>query len=149
MPTTPLIIRCAQCRTLNKVPAEKLGNHPLCGQCKNTLVVPTHPVDATAANFDGELNDWPEFVLLELWAKWCGYCRTVEPIINDMAAWRAGRLKILKIDVDAESELARRFGVKATPTFILYHNGKQLARMDGAPKEKLDLVQWIDHGMNL
>jgi thioredoxin 2 len=148
MQNNPIIIRCAECRTLNNVPAEKLANRPFCGQCKKPLAVPNHPVTASAANFDRELNDWPEFALVELWAKWCGYCRTVEPIVNDVAAWRTGKLKVLKIDVDAEPALARRFSVKATPTFILYRNGKQLARMDGAPKEKIDLVQWIDHAMN-
>lgn len=148
MQNIPVLIRCTKCRALNNVPREKLGGRPLCGQCKEPLEFPHHPVTATNANFDGELNDWPEFVLVELWAKWCGYCRTVEPIMNDLADWRAGRLKILKIDVDAEPALAQRFAVKATPTFILYRKGKELARMDGAPKEKIDLVRWLDRFMN-
>ncbi len=142
-----VIIRCTSCRTLNRVPAEKLSAHPACGQCKAPLDVPRTPSTATAATLDRELSDWPEYVLLEFWAKWCGYCRMVEPVVNDMASWRAGRLKVIKADVDAEPELARRFSVKATPTFILYKNGSQLARLDGAPKEKLDLVQWLDQHM--
>jgi thioredoxin 2 len=144
-----IIIRCSSCRTLNKVPADKLGNGPKCGQCKHLLEVPKHPVTGSTANFDREVNDWPEFLLVEFWAKWCGYCRMVEPVMNDMAGWRAGRLKIIKVDVDSEPELARRFVVKATPTFILYRNGKQLARLDGAPKEKIELVQWLDRLMGL
>ena len=64
--------------------------------------------------------------------------------MNDLASWRAGRLKVVRVDVDAEPDLAKRFTVKATPTFILFKNGAQIARMDGAPKEKLELVQWID-----
>jgi thioredoxin 2 len=68
----------------------------------------------------------------------------IEPVVNDLAKWRAGQMKVLKVDVDAEPALASRFTVKATPTFILYRSGRQLARMDGAPKEKLELVQWID-----
>lgn len=68
----------------------------------------------------------------------------VEPVLTDLASWRAGRLKIVKVDIDAEPALAKRFMVKATPTFILFKNGVQRARLDGAPKEKLHLVQWVD-----
>ncbi len=144
MPNEPVIIRCKACRTLNRVPAEKLAAQPACGQCRAALDFPRAPVTATAATLDRELSDWPEYALLEFWAKWCGFCRMVEPVVNDIASWRAGRLKVIRVDVDAEPDLARRFAVKATPTFVLYRNGTQIARLDGAPKEKLDLVQWID-----
>jgi thioredoxin 2 len=147
MPNGPVIIRCKACRTLNRVPYEKLSGHPVCGHCKTPLDFPRTPVTATAATFEREIFDWPEYVLLEFWAKWCGYCRMVEPVINDLASWRAGRLKVVRVDIDAEPDLARRFTVKATPTFIVFKNGTQIARMDGAPKEKLDLVQWLDQIM--
>jgi len=119
----------------------------VCGQCKAPIEVPHSPLNVTAAAYDREVNDWPEFVLVKFWAKWCGYCRMVEPVVNDLAAGRAGQLKVLKADVDAEPDLARRFTVKATPTFMLYRNGRLLGRMDGAPKEKIELVQWLDHTM--
>ncbi len=143
-----VLLRCPSCRGLNRVPAEKLKSSPLCGQCKTPLSFPTAPVNASAAAFDREVNDWPEFVLVEFWAKWCGFCRMVEPVINDIASWKAGRLKVVRVDVDAEPALARHFTVKATPTFILYRNGQQLGRIDGAPKEKLELVQWVEQFMN-
>ncbi len=144
MANQTVLIRCASCRTLNRVPAEKLSAHPVCGQCKTPLEVPHSPVNATTATLDREINDWPEYTLVEFWAKWCGYCRMVEPVINDLASWRAGRLKAVRVDIDAEPVLAKRFMVKATPTFILYKNGTQIARLDGAPKEKLQLVEWVD-----
>jgi thioredoxin 2 len=144
MASEMLLVRCQSCGTLNRVPAGKLANRPVCGQCRTPLTVPTRPVNATASTFDQEIANWPEYVLVEFWAKWCGYCRMVEPVINDLASWRAGKLKIVKVDVDDEPILARRFQTRATPTFILYRNGGQIARMDGAPKEKIELVQWID-----
>jgi len=147
MPDNPVIIRCSTCRTLNRVPSEKLSTRPLCGQCKKPLEFPRSPITATNSTFEHEVFDWPEYTLLEFWARWCGYCRMVEPVVNDLANWRAGRLKIVKVDVDAEQDLARRFTVKATPTFILFKNGVQVARMDGAPKEKIELVQWLDSVM--
>ncbi len=144
MTNTPVLLRCRSCRTLNRVPADKLSGGPHCGQCKAPLSFPTQPVNATAASYDQMVNDWPEFTLVEFWAKWCGYCRMVEPVVNDLASWKAGRMQVLKVDVDAEPALARRFHVKATPTIIMYRNGQQLGRIDGAPKEKLDLVRWVD-----
>ncbi len=147
MQNDPVLIRCTSCRTLNRVPADKLKSRPVCGQCKRHLEFPTSPVNVTAASFDRELSDWPGTILVEFWAKWCGYCRMVEPVVNDLASWKAGQMKVMKVDVDAEPSLAGRFSVRATPTFILYRSGSQIARMDGAPKEKIDLVQWVDRSL--
>lgn len=144
MPNTSVILRCRACRTLNRVPADKLDGHPICGQCKAQLDFPRVPLNVTAASYDQQVNDWPEILVAEFWAKWCGYCRQVEPYINELAARRAGRLKIIRVDVDAEQPLARRFKIKATPTFILYVNGRQLARMDGSPQQQSELENWID-----
>ena len=98
----------------------------------------------TAASYDQQVREWPEVVLAEFWAKWCGYCRAIEPFINMLAMKRAGHLKIIRVDVDAERTLAGRFMIKATPTFILYRNGKQLGRFDGAPAQHSELEYWID-----
>lgn len=144
MTSEPVLLRCTSCRTLNRVPADKLSARPVCGNCKTPLEFPRFPVTATAATFDHEVFDWPEYALVEFWAKWCGYCRVIEPVVNDLASWRAGRLKVIRIDIDLEPDLGRRYVVRATPTFILFKNGTQIGRMDGAPKEKIHLVQWVD-----
>lgn len=144
MPNTSVILRCRACRTLNRVPGEKLADRPHCGQCKAQLDVPHAPLNVTAASYDREVNDWPEILLAEFWAKWCGYCRAMEPYLNNLATRRAGRLKVIRVDVDSEQPLARRFMIKATPTFILYRNGRQLGRMDGAPQQQGELENWID-----
>jgi len=139
-----VLVRCKVCRTLNRVPEGKLASHPVCGQCKAPLDVPHAPINVTAASYDQQVRDWPEIVLAEFWAKWCGYCRSIEPFINALAMKRAGRLKIIRVDVDSERFLAGRFTIKATPTFILYRNGQQLARFDGAPAQHNELENWID-----
>ncbi len=147
MPDNFVLLRCRACRTLNRVSGDKLSGNPICGQCKTTLEFPNAPVNVTTASYDQQVNDWPETVLAEFWAKWCGYCRAIEPFVNSLAAKRAGRLKVIKVDVDSEPLLARRFTIKATPTFILYRNGRQLSRLDGAPAQNSDLEYWIDQTM--
>ncbi len=144
MPSNSIILRCPSCRTLNRVPLERLASHPVCGTCKAALTFPTTPINATVASFDRETNDWPEALLVEFWSTTCGYCRMVEPVVHDLAAWRAGRLKVLKVNIETETPVARRFDVMATPTFILFRGGRQMARIDGAPQEKIDLVRWVD-----
>ncbi len=144
MPNASVMVRCNSCGTLNRVPAERLGASPRCGQCKSPLAYPSAPVVGATANYDQILSAWPEALLAEFQARWCGYCRVIGPVVADLAHRRAGALKVVTIDVDAEPALARRFDVRATPTFILYRNGRQLARLDGAPADQRDLEAWID-----
>lgn len=144
MPTSSVILPCPACRTGNRVPADRLANRPLCGACRAVVTFPSAPVNATAASFDREMNDWQELLLIEFWSPTCGYCLMADPVVNDIARWKAGRLKVLKVNIQSEFALAQRFEAMATPTFILFRKGQQLARIDGAPREKLDLVRWVD-----
>jgi thioredoxin 2 len=144
MPSSSVMVRCASCRTLNRVPADRLANHPVCGACKTALIYPAAPVAATTATFDREVSDWQELLLVEFWSETCGYCRMVEPVVRDLARWKAGRLKVLMVNIQHDLPLAQRYDAMATPTFILFRKGQQLARIDGAPKEKIDLVLWVE-----
>lgn len=144
MTSGSILLLCPSCRTQNRLPLGRIGNRPLCGRCRTALHAPSAPVNATAGSFDHEMGSWLEFLLVEFWSRTCGYCRMVEPVVNDIARWRTGRLKVLKVDVGSELSLARRFEAMATPTFIMFRNGQTLGRIDGAPREKLDLVQWVD-----
>ncbi|NTW58669.1 MAG: thiol reductase thioredoxin [Nitrospirae bacterium] len=144
MPATSVLIRCSSCGTLNRIPVDKLASRPICGKCKTALHYPAEPINVTTATFDREMNDWRELLLVEFWSLTCGYCQMVEPVMRDLARWKAGRLKILMVNIQQELPLAQRFETMATPTFILFRNGRQLARIDGAPKEKIDMVRWVE-----
>ena len=144
MPSTSVILRCSSCGTLNRVPVDKLVSHALCGNCKTALNYPAVPINVTAATFDKEMNDWKELLLVEFWSQTCGYCQMVEPVVRDLARWKAGRLKVLLVNIQQELPLAQRFMAMATPTFILFRSGRQLARIDGAPREKIDMVRWVE-----
>jgi len=115
----------------------------VCGKCKAPLDFTRTPVYATGPTFDREVNDWPMLLLVEFFAQWCGHCRAIDPVVNDIAARRAGFLKVLKVDVDREPSLSNRFSVKGTPAFLLYRNGRLLGRIDGAPKVHSELEDWI------
>jgi thioredoxin 2 len=144
MPSPTVILRCSSCGTLNRVPVDKLASRPICGKCRTALHYPAAPINVTAATFDQEMNDWRELLLVEFWSPTCGYCQMVEPVVRDLARWKAGRLKVFMVNIQQELPLAQRFEAMATPTFILFRNGRQLARIDGAPKEKIDMVRWVE-----
>jgi thioredoxin 2 len=69
-------------------------------------------------------------------------------VVNELAAQRPGKLKVMKVDVEIDEYLSHRFTITKTPTFIVYRNGVKIIRVDGAPKEKTDLVKWVDNLIN-
>jgi len=128
---------------LNRLPVNKLWDRPVCGKCRKHLEFPTEPVTATGPDIDREINDWPMALLVEFKTAWCGHCRRIEPAVADLAAKSAGFLKVIQIDVDIERDISNRYSIKGTPTFLLYRNGRMLARLDGAPRDQRELENWV------
>ena len=97
-----------------------------------------HAIEITSENFEQEVlrSDVP--VLLDLWAAWCGPCRMVAPVVDELAGDYAGRLKVGKIDVDDQPELAQSFQVSSIPMILLMKDGEVVAGTLGAqPKARL------------
>ncbi|NTW65924.1 MAG: hypothetical protein HGB21_06375 [Nitrospirae bacterium] len=130
---------------MNRVPPDRIGSGPRCGNCKNIIEVPREPVQGKAASFDRDVSYWPETLLVMFWSSWCLYCKIYDPYVTDLARENACQLKVLKVDIEAEAYLAQRLQVTKTPTFLVYKNGVFAVRMDGAPKEKGEFVTWIDN----
>jgi len=143
MVNTVYILRCGSCHTLNRVPYEKAAEHPVCGRCKTPLRFPSAPVSVTVVDFDREVLAWPGRVLVEFFDQFCFYCQEIAPELERLAARMEGKLKIVKIDMQRDHALALRFGVTGTPTFFLFRDGQQKARIDGNPGGIKELEQWI------
>jgi len=138
------LLRCRTCNALNRVPAKRLSQNPICGKCKALLDFPFQVMNATAASFDQEISSWFETALIVFWDKESALFKSIDPTVAAIAFSRAGKLKVLKVDVDAEPGLAQLFSVQVSPTFIVFRNSKQLGRLDGTPREAAELVPWVE-----
>ena len=103
------------------------------------------PIEITSSNYQTEVADSSEPVLIDLWAAWCGPCRLVAPIVDEIADDYAGRIKVGKVDVDAEPGLAAKFNALSIPTIVLVKDGEVVASAVGArPKAALVAALELD-----
>ncbi len=134
----PQLIRCPNCGALNRVPLEKVqqGLEPVCGRCKRPL--PTKPVTVTDATFSSEVERSPLPVLIDLWAPWCGPCRMIAPVIDQLASEMAGRIRVAKLNIDENPVTAQRFNIQSIPALLLLKDGREIDRIVGVhPKPEI------------
>jgi thioredoxin 2 len=132
------ITRCPSCGRSNRVPAVASGT-PNCGSCGAKV---PWLVDVTTADF-AAATDAKVPVVVDLWAPWCGPCRMVAPVLEQLARERAGKLKVVKVNVDEEPGVSARFGVQGIPTLLLFERGELVGRQTGALPAAA-LSRWID-----
>jgi thioredoxin 1 len=97
------------------------------------------PVHVTEQTFEREVLNSMQPVLADFWAAWCGPCRMIAPIVEELARDYAGQLKVAKIDVDENPDLASRFGIMGIPTLAIFKDGQLVSRIVGyAPKDELE-----------
>jgi thioredoxin 2 len=133
------IVQCPNCGQRNRVPPSASGK-PRCAQCRKWL---PWIVDAGDADYAAVVEKSSVPVLVDLWAPWCGPCRTVSPALEQLATERAGSLKLVKVNVDKAPQTSQRFEVQAVPTLLITKNGNVLARRAGAAPVAA-LRMWVD-----
>jgi thioredoxin 2 len=127
------VLVCANCGRKNKIRPSATGA-PHCGNCGKPL---PWLVNADDATFDIEANAAPA-VVVDLWAPWCGPCRFVSPILEDLTREYAGRLKVVKVNVDDNPVTQQRYQAFSIPTLVVLKGGRQVDRIVGAlPKSQL------------
>lgn len=132
------VTACPHCGRRNRVPAVT-GGVPRCAQCHASL---PWTAEAGSDTFDAVTASRKIAVLVDLWAPWCGPCRMVSPALERLATEFAGRVKLVKVNVDEAPDVAERFGVRGIPTLLVMHGGEVVARQTGAPPEPA-LRQWL------
>jgi thioredoxin 2 len=133
------VIECVHCGRKNRVPAVADGI-PRCGNCHQPLPWVT---DAHDDDFRDVAERARPLVLVDMWATWCGPCRQVSPALEQVARDLAGKVKLVKVDVDAAPSLAQRFSVQAVPTLMLMREGQVVSRRAGAAPAPV-LRSWVD-----
>ena len=136
------IVRCPNCGRRNRVPAAASGV-PRCGNCHKPLPWIVNAGDETFAEV-AERASVP--VVVDLWAPWCGPCRMVSPALAQVAAEMAGRLKLVKVNVDDSPRLQQRFGVQSIPTLLVMREGKVTSRQVGAVPAAA-LRSWVEQAL--
>ena len=142
------LIRCLSCGATNRVPRDKIaqGLAPVCGRCKAPLPVQTAPVTVTDATFSEEVDRSPLPLLLDMWAAWCGPCRMVAPVIDELAKEMAGRVRVAKLNVDENPATAARFDVRSIPTLLVLKGGQEVDRIVGV-QPKAEIVRRLERVM--
>jgi thioredoxin 2 len=124
-------VACPFCETLNRVDLTRLEQHPKCGKCSKPILL-DRPIAVSDANFTQVTTDTTVPVVVDFYADWCGPCKIMAPLLDEVARRRAGQMLVVKLDTDRNPVTGQRFGIRGIPTLIAFRGGKEVGRRVGA-----------------
>ena len=141
-----LVVACPSDASLNRVPRAKLDQNPSCGRCHKPLFQ-GKAVELNAANFDSHAlkSDLP--IVIDFWAEWCGPCRMMTPNFEMAVPRLEPRVRLGKLDTEAESAIARRYGIRGIPSMVMIRKGREVARTSGAMPTSA-IVDWVEQALH-
>ncbi|KAI3606235.1 Thioredoxin 2 [Cupriavidus necator H850] len=134
-------IVCPHCQSINRVPAAKLNDQPNCGRCQRALFT-GEPIELTAATFPRQLERSDIPLLIDFWAPWCGPCKMMAPQFQQAARLLEPKIRLAKVNTEAEPHLAAQFGIRSIPTLVFFQGGREVTRQAGAMGAQ-DIVRWV------
>lgn len=140
--TEKLKVSCPNCAATNNYPLKNEGKKVVCGRCKSHLPKPGDVFEPTPEQAHNLLYDSSLPVLVDFYSPTCAPCNMMFPVVENLAARRAGEISVIKINVDQNQQLAEAFGVRGVPTFVIVHKGNERDRMSGAVNET-DFSLWV------
>lgn len=126
-----LILPCAHCGQLNRVPRDRMADKPVCAECGKRLSG-GHPAELDAERFNTLIARSELPVLIDFWAPWCGPCRMMAPWFEEAAEALSGGAILAKLDTEANPGIGARYQVQSIPTMILFEGGREKSRQSGA-----------------
>ena len=133
------MVVCPACGATNRVPGDRVaqGLAPVCGKCRAPLPV-GKPQPVTDASFAQDVERSPVPVLVDAWAPWCGPCHMIAPVVDQLATELAGRIRVVKLNVDENPRTAARFDLRSIPTLLVLKDGREVDRLVGVqPKREI------------
>ena len=133
-------VPCPACGRLNRVDLARAKDGPKCGACRRAIPL-DRPLAVDDETMERVVRDTEVPVVVDFHADWCGPCKMMEPLLNDLARERAGQIVVAKLDTDRNPAMARRFEIRGIPNLIVFRGGREVAREVGAiPKPRLNAL---------
>ncbi len=137
-----VFIKCSNCGAKNRILKVRLDDQAMCGKCHTPLKAVQYydrPLQITDRTFNEEVISSPGPVLMEYYSPLCAYCKTLDPILDQLAAQYAGRIKIGKMNIEQNTLTASQYDIMSTPTMILFKDGKPINTLLGTQtKEQIE-----------
>lgn len=126
-----MTIRCSFCLALNRVDLARAADRPRCGECQRPILL-DRPLKVQQEDFGRTVREAAVPVLVDFYADWCAPCKTVAPVLDELAREQVGKLLVTKVDADHAPDLSTQLAIRGIPTLILFSGGQEVGRVVGA-----------------